>query len=77
MKAKYIGAESAPGTQETVVFGIRVKCGQVFDVPPQFERKAQINPWFEIIEDEAPAQDEPTPAPKSRKRKDKDNEAVS
>ncbi len=80
MKARYIGGESEPGSQETIVFGVKVKCGAVFDVPPQFERKAQINPWIEVLADEAPkaaAQEEPTAAPKPRKRKDKDNETVA
>lgn len=79
MKARYIGGESEPGSQETIVFGVKVKCGAVFDVPPQFERKAQINPWIEVLEEIAPptpavedAQAE-APAPKTRKRKAKDD----
>lgn len=79
MKARYIGGESEPGSQETIVFGnIKVRCGQVFEVPPQFEQKVRINPWFEVIEDAAPpvATEElqaEAPAPKTRKRKEKDN----
>lgn len=72
MKAKYIGSEAEPGSQETIVFGMRVKCGETIEVPPQFEKKARINPAFEVIEDSEPvastaAQQD---APKPRKRKE-------
>jgi hypothetical protein len=70
MKARYIGGESAPGTQETVVFGMKVKCGQIIDVPPQFERKALINAAFEVLDDAEPAPEAAAEAPKApRKRK--------
>lgn len=75
MKARYIGEESEPGSRKTQLFGITVYCDQVFDVPAGFEKRARINAYVEVIEDEAPdaPADEAPAAPKTRKRKEKDN----
>ncbi len=76
MKARYIGEESAPGSRSTKLFGITVYCDQIFDVPPAFENKARVNPYVEVIEDEAPkpaAFEDAPAATKTRKRKEKDN----
>jgi hypothetical protein len=55
-----------------------VKCGEVFEVPAGFEKKARGNAAFEIVEDAAPdpaaASEEVPAAPKAaRKRKEKDH----
>lgn len=54
MKAKYIGAEDMPGSKSTVLFNLRVKIGEVFDVPKGMEHKARLNPFVEVVKDDAP-----------------------
>jgi hypothetical protein len=51
MKAKYIGAEDMPDSKSTVLFGMRVKCGEIFDVPEWAHKKAKTNRFVEIVGD--------------------------
>lgn len=80
MKARYIGGEGEAGSRCTKLFGITVHCDQVFEVPSGFENKARINPYVEVIDDNAHAGVTVTggnggsgEAKTSRKRKEKDN----
>lgn len=54
MKARYIGEEAAFGTKETKLFGITVRCGEVFEVPVGFETKARGNAFVEVLPDAPP-----------------------
>jgi hypothetical protein len=54
MKFRYVGGESLPGAGETIVFGLTVKVGGVFECPPEFVAKARGNPAFEPAGDDAP-----------------------
>jgi hypothetical protein len=50
MKFKYTGQENPPGSGSTIVFGnTRVKIGEVFEVPQQFEFIARKNRFFEQV----------------------------
>lgn len=78
MKARYIGGEGAPGSRETVVYGMTVKCGEVVEIPPQFHAKALASPMFEVVPDApppvapaAPVEEAPSPSkPKKTARKE-------
>ncbi len=54
MKAKYIGAEDMPGSKSTVLFGMRVKIDEVFEVPAAFHNKARHNKFVEVVQDDPP-----------------------
>jgi len=55
MKFRYVGEEGLPGSGETFVFGMTIKCGAVFECPPEFVKKAQGNRCFEPVGDDTPA----------------------
>lgn len=52
MKAKYIGGEGLQDSGETIVFGsIKVRCGQIIDIPEAIQARVARHPAFEVIAD--------------------------
>lgn len=61
MRVKYVGAEDIPGSGSTVLFGQRVKIGEVVELPADQEAKysrpdAKLPAHFELVTEVRPAQ---------------------